>query len=409
MNNDTVIQIRDVSKKYCKTLKKSMLYGALDISRDIFGLSSHPENLRADEFWALDNLSFSVKRGECRGLIGPNGSGKSTLLKMLNGIILPDKGEISITGKVGALIELGAGFHPMLTGRENIYVNGNILGLTKKEIDKKFEEIVEFSEIKEFIDTPVKFYSSGMYVRLGFSIAAHLMPDILVIDEVLAVGDVAFRLKCFNHIQTLLKKKISVILVTHNLSELLRVCQSCVVINHGRQLYNGDVHEAIRTYQNIMYNSDIPSVKQKSEFKFLRIKDVQTLNSKHTESNEFRSGDDILLRITYEGKITSDNCTVIIKLASQESGPFASFSNHVSEQKIPIRPGETHIYVKLLNLPLLAGNYAVEVHIYNANKTDFWDQAVPACTFNIIEPIPEIWKEYHTVRIKHEWILEGNE
>ena len=200
---ETLVRAQGVSKKFCRSLKRSMLYGFQDIAKSSLGIAPRTQNLKPSEFWALDDISFELERGQCLGLIGPNGSGKSTLLKMLNGIISPDRGRVEINGKVGALIEVGAGFHPMLTGRENIYINGSILGLSKRDIDKKFEEIVDFAELSDFIDTPVKNYSSGMYVRLGFSIAAHIQPDVLLIDEILAVGDVGFKAKCFNAISRL--------------------------------------------------------------------------------------------------------------------------------------------------------------------------------------------------------------
>jgi lipopolysaccharide transport system ATP-binding protein len=182
MNDEVAIKVDHISKKYCKSLKRSMLYGVTDIGRNTLGLSSHSEKLRRSEFWAVDDVSFEVKKGETLGLIGPNGSGKTTLLKMLNGIFWPDKGKITINGRVGALIEVGAGFHPMLTGRENVYINAAILGMTKK-VDEKFDAIIEFADIGDFIDAPVKFYSSGMFVRLGFAVAVHYEPDILLVDE----------------------------------------------------------------------------------------------------------------------------------------------------------------------------------------------------------------------------------
>ena len=184
---------------------------------------SQSSALRPGEFWAVSDVSFELKRGECLGLIGDNGAGKTTLLKMLNGLIKPDQGRIEMRGRVGALIALGAGFNPILTGRENIYVNGSVLGLTKKEIDAKFDEIVDFSGMEEFIDTPVQSYSSGMQVRLGFAVATAIEPNILLIDEVLAVGDMAFRIKCYNRIGRL-QKNAATILVTHDMSYLSTVC-----------------------------------------------------------------------------------------------------------------------------------------------------------------------------------------
>jgi len=173
MSSDVLIRAEGVSKKFSFKLKTSMKYGIIDIARDFIGIPSRSDTLRPNEFWSVQDVSFEVRRGECLGLIGPNGAGKSTLLKMLNGIIIPDKGHIEINGRAGALIEVGAGFHPLLTGQENIYINGSIMGLRKKEIDHKFDSIVEFAELSDFIDTPVSYYSSGMYVRLGFAIAAH--------------------------------------------------------------------------------------------------------------------------------------------------------------------------------------------------------------------------------------------
>jgi lipopolysaccharide transport system ATP-binding protein len=245
---DTVIKVKGVSKKYCRTIKHTMLYGATDLSKSFLGINQNTNHLRNGEFWAVDNLSFELKRGECLGFIGPNGSGKSTLLKMLNGIFMPDRGNIEINGRVGALIEVGAGFHPMLTGRENIYVNGSILGLSKKKIDRKFDDIIDFAEIGEFIDAPVKHYSSGMHVRLGFAIAAQMEPDILLIDEVLAVGDVGFKAKCFNAISNILKHA-AVIFVSHAMPQVARVCTDICVMNIGKSIFQErDVPKGIEHY-----------------------------------------------------------------------------------------------------------------------------------------------------------------
>ena len=248
MQNERLVIADNISKKFCRTLKRSLWYGMQDIFHEIAGNSGRYGRLRRDEFFALANATFELKRGECLGLIGANGSGKSTLLKMLNGLLKPDRGIIKVRGKVGALIELGAGFNPILTGRENIYINASVLGLGKKEIDSKLEAIIDFAEIEEFIDAPVKNYSSGMKVRLGFAIAAQLQPDVLLIDEVLAVGDVGFRAKCFNHIYNILDHT-AVILVSHSMQQITRICTHVLLLHHGEVQYQGDdVGEGVARY-----------------------------------------------------------------------------------------------------------------------------------------------------------------
>src|SRR3989338_1147634 len=239
MNSDVLIKVEGVSKKYCRSLKHTMVYGMTDIGRNIMGLSSRPAELRPAEFWAVKNVSFEIKRGETLGLIGPNGSGKTTLLKMINGIFWPDKGKITVKGRVGALIAVGAGFHPQLSGRENIYINGAILGMTKDEIDKKFDVIVDFANIGDFLDTPVKHYSSGMHVRLGFSIAVYSDADILLIDEILSVGDISFQAKCANRMKELDEKGITKIFISHNLNSVQLLCDKTIYLKKGIVQYIG--------------------------------------------------------------------------------------------------------------------------------------------------------------------------
>ncbi|HSF88438.1 MAG TPA: ABC transporter ATP-binding protein, partial [Saprospiraceae bacterium] len=203
---EILVDVSHVSKKFSRSLNKGMWYGLKDLGSAVFGSNQDRSILRDGEFWSVKDVSFSLRRGECLGLIGRNGAGKSTLLKMLNGLIRPDEGTITMRGKIGALIELSAGFNPLLSGRENVYVNGQLLGFSKKEIDQKFKTIIDFAEIGEFIDSPVQNYSSGMKVRLGFAVAAQMEPDVLLIDEVLAVGDMGFVLKCLNKMDELRTK-----------------------------------------------------------------------------------------------------------------------------------------------------------------------------------------------------------
>jgi lipopolysaccharide transport system ATP-binding protein len=237
-NTDILVKCENVSKKFCLDFKKSLVYGLKDVvSVGLFSKQTHHDQLRKKEFWAVKNISFELRRGECLGLIGHNGAGKSTLLKMLNGLINPDQGQITMRGRIGALIELGAGFNPILTGRENIYNNGAVLGFSKEEIDKKIAGIIEFSEIGEFIDSPVQNYSSGMKVRLGFAVAIQMEPDVLIIDEVLAVGDVGFRFKCLNAIGDLMKNA-AVIFVSHSMSQIYRICSEVMLLDHGKVLHH---------------------------------------------------------------------------------------------------------------------------------------------------------------------------
>lgn len=254
-NRDVLIDVQNVSKRFCKDLKRSIRYGFMDSIRAIAGKSKTVTNLRKEEFWAVKDVTFQLRRGECLGLIGHNGAGKSTLLKMLNGLIRPDQGTITIRGKIGALIELGAGFNPILTGRENIYNNGAVLGFTHKEIDTKVEDIIDFAEIREFIDMPVQSYSSGMRVRLGFAVAAQMEPDVLLIDEVLAVGDTGFKIKCFEKIDELISK-CCVILVSHSMTHIGKICSSVGLLHKGEiNYYGNDIPKGINLYYNEFSNN----------------------------------------------------------------------------------------------------------------------------------------------------------
>ena len=233
MKKDIAIEVNKVSKKFSKDLKHAVRYGLTDITKNAVGLDVNSGKLRNGEFWAVDDVSFKVKKGETLGIIGPNGSGKTTLLQLLNGIYMPDKGSIKMRGRISALIAVGAGFHQMLTGRENIYINGSILGMDKREIDNKFNEIVEFADIGDFLDSPVKTYSSGMSVRLGFSIAVHSIPEILLVDEVLAVGDEDFRRKCISKMRDVVERGSTVVFVSHNLNMIQAFTDKCMLMLDG--------------------------------------------------------------------------------------------------------------------------------------------------------------------------------
>jgi len=257
--SDTVIKLENLGKKYLIRHQQSERYTALrdvltnkfrSFGKRLITLQPHSFNLRPsrEEFWALRELSFEVKQGDRLGIIGRNGAGKTTLLKLLSRITEPTTGRISIKGRVASLLEVGTGFHPELTGRENIYLNGAILGMTKNEIRRKFDEIVEFAEIEKFLDTPVKRYSSGMYVRLAFAVAAHLEPEILLVDEVLAVGDAAFQKKCLGKMEDVSKEGRTILFVSHNMPAITRLCSKAIYLRQGRIVKNGDSYQVVSDY-----------------------------------------------------------------------------------------------------------------------------------------------------------------
>ncbi|MDH4179892.1 MAG: ABC transporter ATP-binding protein, partial [Armatimonadota bacterium] len=231
------------------------------------------------EIWALKDVSFEVEEGEALGIIGPNGAGKSTILKLLAEITEPTRGQVETSGRVSALIEVGAGFHPDLTGRENVYLNGSILGLSKREIDAKFDSIVGFAELDRFIDTPVKRYSSGMYMRLGFAVAAHLDPRVLLVDEVLAVGDSAFQRKCLDHMRSLVSSSRTVLLVSHNLALVSDLCPRAVVMSQGEVRFDGDTKSAVQLYfESVRASFKVGVPKMEGREKAVITRDVEILS-----------------------------------------------------------------------------------------------------------------------------------
>lgn len=294
-----------------------MAYGMKDIGRNLIGLSSHSNVLRNDEFWALHDITFDVKRGETLGIVGPNGSGKTTLLKLLNGIFWPDKGKLSLRGRVGSLIEVGAGFHPLLSGKENIYVNAAILGMTRSEVNAKVDSIVEFAGIGDFLNVPVKYYSSGMFVRLGFSIAIHCEPDILLIDEILAVGDIAFQNKCLNKISNIVEEGgRSIVIVSHDMNAISLLCDRCLLLHQGELVLNDRPDIVTEKFSSIFVNE-----KETAFSDLLRISFINDKGEKVT---------DLHCKSTYELIIDMIDITI-------EKGLFIAFSFINYENKFSYR------------------------------------------------------------------------
>ncbi len=365
--SDVLIKVDNVSKKFCRDLKKSLWYGVKDVAGEITGWGDSKDELRPGEFWSVNDVSFELKRGECLGLIGPNGAGKSTLLKMLNGLIKPDKGRISMRGRVGALIELGAGFNPILTGRENIYVNGAVLGLTKEEIGRKFDEIVEFAEIEEFLDTPVQNYSSGMKVRLGFAVAARLEPDVLLIDEVLAVGDIGFRSKCYSKIADLVKRS-AVIFVSHQMPQVAKLCDKVIVQRQGLTKFLGKTHEGIQLYNN-MFGEQETKTAGTGEAKIHNIK-----IKSGAETDIFKYNDSF--HVKFDLEVNSDYETYIISLGimGQDGSLIAQCHSKYNNTVFKNDGRKNKITLVIEKLMLNPGTYYLNIIVFDEgnNKHLLW-------------------------------------
>ncbi len=381
MKDEVLVKVEGVSKKFCRNLKRSLWYGVQDISRELIG-AHKLSALRKDEFWAVNEVSFELRRGECLGLVGHNGAGKSTLLKMLNGLIKPDKGKITMKGRIGALIELGAGFNPILTGRENIYSNGAVLGFSKKEIDKKLDAIIDFAEVGDFIDTPVQNYSSGMKVRLGFAVAAQLEPDVLLIDEVLAVGDVGFRIKCYNEIYRIMEKA-AVIFVSHSMPQVGKICTAGILLKGGKNhLFSPNISDVIAAYYD-QFGGDKMSFEGSGKVTIFGISfgnqdNVYTVSSLEELNNDYHHEVDLSKslfvsvsasidpQIEYYSVLFSIS-DVDQKVVSQIIPPENSFKNGEGPQTI---------HIELKDFYLNTGKYSLSIHFLKEQNTDWGETLI---------------------------------
>lgn len=378
--SEVLISVEGVSKKYCRSLRKSIRYGLTDITNDLLGRDADPGKLRDEEFWALNDISFELRRGECLGLIGSNGAGKSTLLKLLSGIILPDAGRVSLKGKVGALIELGAGFHPLLSGRENIRLSAAIHGMTSEEIDRKFDSIIEFSELGEFIDAPVVHYSSGMRVRLGFAIAVHVEPDILLLDEVLAVGDVGFRTKCLNAIGEIMKNT-AVILVSHNMPQIARMATHAMVLDHGSVVsMSHKVVDAITEYYSL-FDRAIGRVTVEHTGQ-TRIQGVMLSGQDASGFPEVGFNDDLLLEVSLEVDPAHESPVIFVGIQSQELQIIAQCSNEWDG--VELTPGKHRVSLLLEKPSLNPGNYFLLVTIMDHQQSTVLSQHFAMHGFHVV-------------------------
>jgi len=368
-----VIKVENISKKYTigngvSSSLRETIVGKWDSF--IGKIKSETE-----EFWALKDISFEVKQGDVLGIIGKNGAGKSTLLKILSRITEPTTGRIEINGRVSSLLEVGTGFHPELTGRENIYLNGTILGMTRKEVKAKFDEIVDFSGVEKFIDTPVKHYSSGMYVRLAFAVAAHLEPEILIIDEVLAVGDAEFQKKCLGKMKDVAGQGRTVLFVSHNMGAVRQMCTHGLLLNQGYLEGNGIASEIINQYLKARQEKGI--YLNEGCKKDIYFKKIEVLNPIEMGSTNFLSEQDIKIRFVIETKVAIDYTFKIIVRVMNQDKQFL-FSSEKSFEN------DKQQYTLLLpKNSLTKGEYSLSCIIYKPAVTQY-DNVDDCCVFTII-------------------------
>ena len=368
------IEFNHVCKKFKRGEKLNSLRDAIP---NLFrrALLINNGGLKKDEFWALQDVSFSVKKGGVFGIIGDNGAGKSTCLKLLAGIMKPNEGKLKVTGRLSALIEVTAGFHSELTGRENTYLNGTIMGMTKKEIDCKFDQILEFSGIGEFIDTPIKRYSSGMCSRLGFSVAAFMNSDILLVDEVLSVGDIAFQAKCAQKMRELLKSGTTIVLVSHNLTLIQSICKRVILLHKGEVLTEGNPEDIIPYYQNIVYKNQGEELKNTittSSYKvkikqdaLINILNVSLYDEKNENKQELLFGEPIFIAVEFESKEKIDNPIFSLDIIRPDGVLCCTSTSEGEGLVIDSIKGRGTVNISLGKINLAPGIYVIKVSIWD--------------------------------------------
>ena len=384
MSEEVVVCAEELGKKYLIGHQEEHgRYTALGdvIGRSVRGLvRSGRDMLRGqaivpgdtlEEFWALKDVSFEIKRGEVVGILGRNGAGKSTLLKILSGITEPSEGRVTIRGRSASLLEVGTGFHSELTGRENIYLNGAILGMTRAEIRRKFDEIVAFAEVERFLDTPVKRYSSGMYVRLAFSVAAHLEPEILVIDEVLAVGDVEFQKKCLGRMREVAGQGRTILFVSHNMEAVRKLCGRGIVLDEGRIQFEGDAEACVENY--ILQKVDTGSTHciqfPETGVQTFHVKRIEVIDQDGNPKPVVRTWDPVVFRIVFHSPRAMAHGAVTLQL-STTTGTTLTFCSTQPDSSVPVvfREGENVVDCRFDQLMLASGHFLIGAGLAVANR-----------------------------------------
>ncbi|BAU13880.1 putative polysaccharide ABC transporter ATP binding subunit [Leptolyngbya sp. NIES-3755] len=395
---DPIIRVENLSKRYTLTHQEQQRHATLrDALSHKFSTIARPfqrgekaSQTNIEEFWALKDVSFEIQQGDRVGIIGRNGAGKSTLLKILSRITEPTSGEIRIKGRVASLLEVGTGFHPELTGRENIFLNGAILGMSKAEIKRKFDEIVAFAEIEKFVDTPVKRYSSGMYVRLAFAVAAHLEPEVLIIDEVLAVGDVQFQKKCLGKMEDVAEEGRTVIYVSHNMETVLRLCNKAILLNKGSVQFQGNTTQAVNLYfksgQGTTAQRQWRDRNQAPGDDIVRLVEAKV----HDESGVVQENLDITqpIGITMVYEILKDNQQFTQSINLFNSHGIHILSSHDLDAAANLKPRDRGIYASTMWIPanfLAEGLTIISVAALEPEPFKLHFHELEAVAFNVVD------------------------
>ncbi len=399
---DFAIDVRNVSKRFrlahgqYNTVKERIIHGG--------------RRKATEDFWALSDVSLTVKSGETVGILGRNGSGKSTLLKCICGVLQPTKGEVAVRGKMAGLLELGAGFQHDLTGRENIYLNGSLLGMSKNEVDRAFDAIVDFSELEEFIDGPVKFYSSGMTVRLGFAVAVNVDPDILVIDEVLAVGDERFQRKCIDRVKQFQKEGRTILLVTHAADTVRAICDRGVVLSHGHMVAEGEPGEATRIFREqlmaegagmsvvdpelvavpatpgMVGNEGVGAPKADDDTtRPVRFRSVHRVYSGDNSVAYMRTGDDLTIRVEYEVLRPTEDVVFSLEVRDESGNSVMRTDTSIIGLQIDAPQGVAVMHFGIVDMPMLDGSFSFALGIQSRSGI-LYDWQENAGTFEVMNP-----------------------
>jgi lipopolysaccharide transport system ATP-binding protein len=386
--SDIAIKVEDLGKLYrlgevgTGTISHDLnrwvakLRGKEDPFSKIGELNDRTAKGDSDYVWALKDVNFEVKKGEVLGIIGRNGAGKSTLLKLLSKVTQPSTGRIKVNGRIASLLEVGTGFHPEMTGRENIFLNGAIMGMTKREIKAKFDEIVDFAGVERYIDTPVKRYSSGMYVRLAFAVAAHLEPEILIVDEVLAVGDAEFQKKCLGKMKDVsVNDGRTVLFVSHNMGAVEQLCERGLVLKNGTYDFEGSASAAITHY--LQANKNIASFyKAPSTVKPIYIDQIELLNEQHINLEEFRHDEDIFIRVKIAGEESSmEKYNLLLVILDGIQKPVFAKETKITSQQFLLKINRSF---------MVRGNYSLTAIVYIPGITQY-DKVEDVCSFNITD------------------------